>query len=115
MKPENVEKIVLATICLHNFMLMREEREAERRIYCPSTYVDNENDLNGTVIPGIWWDAAPTYTNLWDLGRLGSNNATRMAIIQRNTLAEWMFTNEGQVPWQFEIIRRGYDVHFPSD
>lgn len=113
MKVENIEKIVLAAICLHNFMMMREDREAERRMYCPTTYIDNENNSNGIVTLGTWRDAAAC-SNLCDFGRLGSNNATRTAITQRTTLAEWMLTDEGQVPWQFQIILHDHDVHFPS-
>lgn len=93
MKEKNVEKIVLATICLHNFMVMREDREAERRMYCPTTYIDNENDSNGIMTPGTWRDADSICSNLYDFGRLGSNNATRTAITQRTTLAEWMLTD----------------------
>lgn len=51
-KEKNIEKIVLATTCLHNFLMMREDREVERRTYCPTTYVDNDND-NGSVTPGM--------------------------------------------------------------
>jgi len=110
MKVENIEKIVLATISLHNFMMMREDREAERRMYCPTTYIDNENDC-GIVRSGTWRDEAPC-SSLGDLGRLGSNNATKTAIEHRKTLAEWMLC-EGQVPWQFEMIHRYWNVHFP--
>lgn len=42
MKEENVGKIVLAAVCLHNFLMMREDREVERRHYC-TTYIDYEN------------------------------------------------------------------------
>lgn len=49
MKEKNVEKIVLPTICLHNFLMMREDREVERKIYCPTTYIDDEND-DGSVL-----------------------------------------------------------------
>ncbi|XP_011865182.1 PREDICTED: uncharacterized protein LOC105560570, partial [Vollenhovia emeryi] len=97
MKVESVEKIVLATTCLHNFMMMREDREDERKLYCPTTYIDNENGSNGIVTQGIWRDTAPCL-KLNNIGRFGSNNATRTAITQRTTLAEWMLTDEGQVP-----------------
>jgi len=99
MKEDNIEKIVLATICLHNFLMMREDREAERRIYCPTTYIDNENPYDGSVIPGIWRDEQ-TCSSLHDIGRLSCNNATRRAIIQRNALAEWFTTDAGQISWQ---------------
>lgn len=82
-------------------MMMREDREDERRKYCPTTYIDHE-DSNGIVTPGTWRDALPC-PNLCNFGRLGSNNATTMAISQRTTLAKWML-NEGQVPWQFQIV-----------
>ncbi|GAB1861623.1 Nuclease harbi1-like protein [Camponotus japonicus] len=49
MKEKNVEKIVLPTICLHNFLMMPEDREVERKIYCLTTYIDDEND-DGSVL-----------------------------------------------------------------
>lgn len=85
MKLTNAEKIVLATVCLHNFLMRREDREDERRIYCPTTYVDYE-DNNGSVIPGMWRDAVVTDSNMQDIGRLGCNSATRRAVAQRDTL-----------------------------
>ncbi|XP_011883640.1 PREDICTED: uncharacterized protein LOC105570802, partial [Vollenhovia emeryi] len=78
------------------------------RIQCPprsgSEFFNNENGSNGIVTQGTWRDTAPCL-NLNNISRFGSNNATRTAITQRTTLAEWMLTDEGQVPWQFQIIR----------
>lgn len=110
MKEKNVEKIVLATICLHNFLMMREDREAERRTYCPTTYIDYEND-DGSVIPGMWRDAISTDSSFHNIGRLGCNSATRTAVVQRDALANWMITEEGQVPWQSRMIL--HHVNFP--
>lgn len=69
MKDENVEKIVLAVVCLHNLLMMREDRETERRLYCTTTYIDNENPTNGLVVPGMWRDAVPQCPNLENTGR----------------------------------------------
>lgn len=108
-KEKNVEKIVLTTICLHNFLMMREDRENKRKIYCPTTYIDYEND-DGSVIPGMWRDAMDS--NFDDIGRLGWNSATRKAVAQRDALADWMITEEGQIPWQSQMIAHRVNI-FP--
>ncbi|KYQ50687.1 hypothetical protein ALC60_10230 [Trachymyrmex zeteki] len=111
MKPENVEKIVLATLCLHNFLIMREDCENERKIYCPTSYVDYE-DHDGSVIPGMWRNET-TNSNFHNIGCLGCNSATRNAVTQRNALADWMISEEGQVSWQTQMIHRANHVNFP--
>lgn len=84
---KNVEKIVLVTICLHNFLMMREEHDVERRTYCSITYINYKNQDNGLVTPGLWREINST-DNFHDIGRLGCNSATRKAVAQRNSLAD---------------------------
>lgn len=113
MKEKNIEKVVLATICLHNFLMMREEREAERRTNCPITYIDYENQHNGLVTPGMWREINST-DSFHDIGRLGCNSAARKAVAQRNALADWMISEEGQVPWQSRLsLCNSYVDFFP--
>lgn len=109
MKEKNVEKIVLATICLHNFLMMREDREAERRTYCPITYTDYE-DQNGLVTPGMWRENSTDCFH--NIGRLGCNSAARKAVAQRNALADWMISEEGQVPWQSQMSHCDFYINF---
>ncbi|XP_011861155.1 PREDICTED: uncharacterized protein LOC105558199, partial [Vollenhovia emeryi] len=49
-QPSNVESIILATVCLHNFIINREEHLQGFKQYCPPSYVDHE-DVSGNIIP----------------------------------------------------------------
>lgn len=49
--PNNAESIILATVCLHNFVMNREEHLQRFKQYCPPSYVDHEDD-NGNILPG---------------------------------------------------------------
>jgi len=53
--PNNVEAIISATICLHNFIMKKEEHIIGFQSYCPPGYVDYYNE-NGDVVPGSWRD-----------------------------------------------------------
>lgn len=51
--PDNVEAIVCATICLHNFIMKKEKHITGFQTYCPPGYVDYY-DVNGDAVPGLW-------------------------------------------------------------
>lgn len=89
--PENAEKVVLACIALHNFIMLNDQTR-----YCPPHYVDWE-DENNVVHEGAWRsDSQP----LPGFRSLRSSNSPRTAIQIRNTLAEY-FVNEGSVAFQY--------------
>ncbi|XP_037571814.1 uncharacterized protein LOC119453839 isoform X2 [Dermacentor silvarum] len=50
-KDENIKKIILACVALHNFLLT--ESGASRATYCPPEMTDTE-DCQGNVIQGTW-------------------------------------------------------------
>nr|CAI5840916.1 unnamed protein product [Callosobruchus analis] len=81
MNPEHVDKIILATCCLYNFL-----RPA--LIPVQSFYNNLNND------------------NIQNLRRVGGN-ATVEAMSIRDTFANYFSSPEGAVPWQNEIINRG--------
>jgi len=47
----NVEGIISATVCLHNFIMKKEKHIIGFQSYCPPGYVNYYNE-NGNVIPG---------------------------------------------------------------
>ncbi|XP_050447818.1 uncharacterized protein LOC126849729 [Cataglyphis hispanica] len=54
MHPKYIDMIVMATVCLHNFIKCEEDLvEAKNRIYCPPHFIDSENS-EGNIIPGEW-------------------------------------------------------------
>ncbi|XP_071652211.1 uncharacterized protein [Temnothorax longispinosus] len=102
---ENVEKIAAATVCLHNFLRISEERvPAYERVYCPSFFVDNVQP-DGSITPDTFRnDHVDSFERI---GRLGSNNASRNVMELRDSMANYL-SNEGAVHWQWDYIFRGY-------
>jgi len=109
--PENVELVVLATVCLHNFIIKREEHIAGFKKYCPPTYAD-EVDEHGKVRPGEW-RRTENLTNFQDIGRMGANRATVDAINQRDFIAEYFLSEQGFVEWQWRSAFRGFEINVP--
>ncbi|XP_011345751.1 protein ALP1-like [Ooceraea biroi] len=80
--PDNVELIICATVCLHNF-IMKREHVAGFQSYCPPGYVDYYDD-NGNIVLGLWRDEnIPVCVTR--LNRVGSNRAATIAIKQQDT------------------------------
>lgn len=101
--PNTADKIILSTVCLHNFLKhIEEQQEITNRFYCPPNFVDRED--NGNIINGAWRE------NDMPLQRIAPCNAHRATVEaykQRDKLADYFLTPQGEVPWQLEYIRRG--------
>lgn len=55
-KVKTVEKIVAATICLHNFVRISEnEISVHERVYCPTSFIDMVHS-DGNITPGLFKD-----------------------------------------------------------
>ncbi|XP_029162074.1 protein ALP1-like [Nylanderia fulva] len=105
MHPKYIDKIVMATICLHNYIKFEEDlMQTENKIYCPPNFIDSE-DATGNVIPGEW--RRYTQNVFKDIPPTSTHNATAVAYRQRDTLADYFLTPQGEVPWQYQYIRRG--------
>lgn len=109
--PSNAESIILATVCLHNFVMNKEEHLQGFKQYCPSSYVDHE-DNNHNIVPGEW-RREPFCDYFQNIGRLGGNRGALVAIHQRDTIAKYFLSEEGQVPWQWQTVYRGFDINMP--
>lgn len=95
--PANAEVIVKALICLHNFLLIMEGGIGGR--YYPNNLLDHE--VNGTFQFGTWRNES-ILNHIQDLHRIGSNNAGRAVINLRDKLRDYINSEEGQVPWQWD-------------
>lgn len=91
--PDKVEQILLATICLHNYLIDKHT--------VPALLVDQEDDEH-RVIPGTWradgsscFQAPPATTQ---------KNYSRIAKRQRDLLTNYFVSPAGRVPWQDAII-----------
>ncbi|XP_011700373.1 PREDICTED: uncharacterized protein LOC105457418 [Wasmannia auropunctata] len=107
--PHNVEVIIQALVCLHNFIMTEQSKDTfQRRNYCPSTYVDHDNE-NGDIIPGAW-RIEENQRGLQRIKRTGSNNPARKAAQFRDTLCDYFISEAGEeaTPWQYEQAFRGF-------
>lgn len=108
--PDAVDKIILATVCLHNFLKARDEVLAPARRYCPPQFIDWE-DENGVIQPGGWRQMQGSCFE--DIPAAPLRHAPENAIQMRDTLAEYFLTPEGKVTWQYDYIR--YRNHARED
>lgn len=109
--PKKVDRIILATICLHNFVkTINDLRPVEHRMYCPPNFIDTEQE-DGSIISGAWRNECST-NNVLPMEHIKPNTAhrsTAAAYKQRDDIADYLITPEGQVPWQNEYINRGFN------
>lgn len=94
--PANAEVIVKATICLHNYLLVKQGVGGH---YCPRDLLDHEED--GIFQPGTWRNEG-TLPHMQELHRIGSNNSGRTVVNLRNILRDYVNSDEGQVEWQWD-------------
>lgn len=94
-EPENIEKIVMATCVLHNFLI-----EHTPSSYAPRNCFYQENSESGTIIT-TGYDT--TNTNMENLQRRAQGNIMSDAKNVRLEFANY-FINEGKVSWQDYFI-----------
>ena len=98
--PDKVEIITMACCALHNFL---RSWNAASAIYMPPGSVDMEDSVTHVVQPGDWHQG-PQPTGLVPLTRQGSNRHSNAAKDIRNQLCQYFVSEEGQVPWQWNMI-----------
>ncbi|XP_036143379.1 protein ALP1-like, partial [Monomorium pharaonis] len=107
MHPKSVDKIIMATICLHNYLKTKNDlRPIENRMYCPPNFIDIEQ-ADGNIIPGMWRNERSNC--LEHIRQTTAHRAMNDAYKQRNAIAEYLLTPAGSVPWQDDYIRRGFN------
>nr|CAI5857926.1 unnamed protein product [Callosobruchus analis] len=94
-QPENIEKIVMATCVLHNFLI-----EHTPSSYAPRDCFNQENTENGTIITSGY---DTTDSNMENLQRRHQGNIMSDAKNVRIEFSNY-FVNEGKVPWQDYFI-----------
>lgn len=98
----NVDNIVKASICVHNYCLIEQENSLvhqQKYAYVTPQLVDTE--INGETVKGNW------RTEGCDLDQIRCSrdrNPTIIAKENRDEMAEF-FMNEGEVPWQWNVIK----------
>ena len=63
--------------------------------------------MEGRITEGAWRQDVPQTSALQPLGRVGANNYTHHASEVRDLYCDY-FNAVGSVPWQLNIVNRGY-------
>ncbi len=92
--PQNVDKVVLACVTLHNFL----------RLKCGKNYIgplmiDHENREHNCV-PGTWRQDFPMPA----IGATHARNADAFSKASRELLREYFHTEAGELPWQYDRV-----------
>lgn len=96
---ELVEKITMATVCLHNYLQL-----TDNAMYSPSGFVDSEN-ASGQITLGDWRNTTQVdVQGIRNIGRIAGNRYTFEANKARGDFKDYV-NNEGQVSWQLDYVR----------
>ncbi|KYN18123.1 hypothetical protein ALC57_09573 [Trachymyrmex cornetzi] len=112
MNPNMVDKIVMATICLHNFLkTINDTRPEDNELYCPPSFIDVEQ-ADGNIIPGTWRNEHSAGVQY--IRPTSAHRSTAQAYKQRDDIADYFLMPACEVPWQNEYINRGFNAPVPD-
>ena len=94
-----VDKIVKATVCLHNYL-----RLTVNAHYIPVGFTDSE-DSSGRVIRGEWRATNWTDSALKPLARITGNRYAFNAKDVRQNFTDYVNSEEGSLSWQLQYVR----------
>ena len=95
-----VDKITMASVCLHNYL-----RLTENATYTPAGFIDSENST-GNILPGDWRNTGND-GGLNGIGRVGGNRYTVEASDARDAFKAYFNSADGDAdcPWQLQYVR----------
>ena len=97
--PETVEKIVQATVCLHNYLKL-----TDNATYIPKGFIDCE-DSTGNITLGDWRTVVSNDTSaIRNAAKVGSNNYSMDAKDVREEYTRYFNSPVGSVPWQYKHV-----------
>ena len=98
---KNVENYTLACLALHNYLRLTENAK-----YIPIGFADSE-DSNGDIVPGDWRkDVQSGNSALQGITSLRGSRAKKSALDTRDTLQDYLNSEEGSMPWEIGYVRR---------
>ena len=95
--PERVEKYILATIVLHNYL-----RQTDNACYTPAGFFDSV-DNTGELVEGNWRKLIDN--NLQPIRPVQNSRYASTAIETREKLTDYFLSERGSVSWQWVYIR----------
>ena len=99
-KTENIEKYVLACLALHNYL-----RVTDNTNYCPAGFIDSY-DATGQMKEGEWRSLVAEIRGLNPINNVHGQRYREEAINMRNSLREFVGSENGSVSWQEHIVTR---------
>ncbi|XP_064479433.1 uncharacterized protein LOC135392644 [Ornithodoros turicata] len=99
LKPDNAERVVKAACVLHNFLCVECRNSSA---YCPVGYADHEDSF-GNIIAGSWRSETAADTSTFALQAAHARKSQSSAQGVRDLYAQFV-ANEGQVPWQWNLL-----------
>lgn len=94
-----VEKIVLACVCLHNYL-----RLTENASYAPKGFVDSE-DNKGEIKSGDWRKITANDEGCFRSFQAHGGRFSYQANVVRENFKQYFLSPEGQVAWQWDYVR----------
>ena len=104
---ENTEKYVLACMALHNYL-----RQTNNALYTPAGFIDSESS-DGALKPGSWRNDLPEnqlHCALQNIPPLRGCRYRDECIHMRDSLKDYLNSEQGSVPWQMDYVRRTYKI-----
>lgn len=99
--PHNVDRVIKATVVLHNFLISKEKLlNKSQKVYCPPGYSDYTDSL-GEYHYGSWNDEPDN--GIYSLQATAARNSTEKAKQCRIKYTDYFWTEEGAVPWQWDM------------
>lgn len=104
--PEKAVDVVKACVALHNMLTLTDPATSPASKYIPPNFADGATAI-GEQMPGEWRSLVSGDNNLLAAGRMSTARASRAAVTVRNDLKSFFQTQQGLVPWQESVVRRG--------
>ena len=95
---DTVEKIVLATVCLHNYL-----RLTDNTCYSPNGFIDSE-DSRGNIRLGDWREIVHGEAGALEPFQPQRGRYSYNANEIRDAFKKYFLSQEGQVPWQWDHV-----------
>ena len=105
-QPNKATQSILAAIALHNWLKKHNDcQKSYGRLYCPPGYIDYE-DCHGIVHKGTWRSDICEAGALPEISQIGPNNFSKAADKFRALMADFFVSPQGELPWQYDFVRR---------
>jgi len=100
LEPHKVEKIVMVSCALHNFL---RNRPSSRAVYTPPgfNFMDSESDNSHAITTGSWRNEG---SGLESFSQQGTNTHSLSSKVIRDEFCHYFNSEEGKVSWQNDMI-----------